>query len=163
MISIIIQNQIRAQFCRARLDRGAFCPVACHALYSPVMNTIERLVVVILAGGSGTRLWPRSRQSLPKQFLDLTGHGTMLQETYRRLTPLVPPEHILVITNAQYVELARNQLPDLPADHIVGEPLPRGTAAAVGLGAWGTAENGDGSEADIVAAQHRSAAQRGQR
>ena len=99
------------------------------------MSTNDRLVIVILAGGSGTRLWPRSRQSLPKQFLDLTGQGTMLQETYRRLTPLVPPERILVITNAHYVDLAREQLPDLPASHIVGEPMPRGTAAAVGLGA----------------------------
>ncbi len=99
------------------------------------MNTTDRLVIVILAGGSGTRLWPRSRQNLPKQFLDLTGQGTMLQETFRRLTPLVPPERILVITNAHYVDLAREQLPELPADHIVGEPMPRGTAAAVGLGA----------------------------
>ena len=70
------------------------------------MRTNDRLVIVILAGGSGTRLWPRSRQSLPKQFLDLTGQGTMLQETFRRLTPLVPPERILVITNAHYVDLA---------------------------------------------------------
>ena len=99
------------------------------------INTIDRLVVVILAGGSGTRLWPRSRQALPKQFLDLTGQGTMLQETFNRLTLLAPPERILVITNQQYVDLARQQLPELPADHIVGEPMMRGTAAAVGLGA----------------------------
>lgn len=106
-------------------------------LYSTAMNTrtIERLVVVILAGGSGTRLWPRSRQTLPKQFLDLTGHGTMLQETVARLTPLVPSERMLVITNQQHVDLARQQLPQLPPEHVVGEPTPRGTAAAVGLGA----------------------------
>ena len=99
------------------------------------MDQLERLVIVILAGGSGTRLWPRSRQALPKQFLDLTGQGTMLQETFHRLTPLVPPERILVITNAEYVGLVREQLPALPAGHAIGEPLPRGTAAAVGLGA----------------------------
>jgi mannose-1-phosphate guanylyltransferase len=99
------------------------------------MNTLDRLVVVILAGGSGTRLWPRSRNSLPKQFLDLTGQGTMLQETLRRLAPMVPAERVLVVTNVQYVDLARRQLPELPAEHVVGEPLPRGTAAAVGLGA----------------------------
>lgn len=99
------------------------------------MNILDRLVVVVLAGGSGTRLWPRSRQALPKQFLDLTGQGTMLQETVRRLTPLAPPDRILVITNADYVDLVRQQVPELPADHVVGEPLPRGTAAAVGLGA----------------------------
>jgi mannose-1-phosphate guanylyltransferase len=99
------------------------------------INTIDRLVIVILAGGSGTRLWPRSRQALPKQYLDLTGQGTMLQETFARLTPLVPPERILLITNQDYVDLARQQLPDLPPEHIVGEPIMRGTAAAVGLGA----------------------------
>jgi mannose-1-phosphate guanylyltransferase len=99
------------------------------------MSTNDRLIVVILAGGSGTRLWPRSRQALPKQFLDLTGQGTMLHETFARLAPLVPPQRMLVITNQQYVELAREQLPELPPGHIVGEPLPRGTAAAVGLGA----------------------------
>ena len=99
------------------------------------MNTLHRLVIVILAGGSGTRLWPASRQSKPKQFLDLTNQGTMLQETFNRLTPLVPPERILVVTNQQYVEQTRQQLPALPPQHIVGEPTPRGTAAAVGLGA----------------------------
>lgn len=98
-------------------------------------HTTDRLVVVILAGGSGTRLWPRSRQALPKQFLDLTGQGTMLHETYARLAPLVPPQRMLVVTNQQYVELARQQLPELPPGQIVGEPAPRGTAAAVGLGA----------------------------
>ncbi len=113
------------------------CPGDSFALYSTVMkiNTIDRLVIVILAGGSGTRLWPRSRQALPKQYLDLTGQGTMLQETFARLTPLVPPERILLITNQDYVDLARQQLPDLPPEHIVGEPIMRGTAAAVGLGA----------------------------
>jgi mannose-1-phosphate guanylyltransferase len=98
-------------------------------------SAVDRLVVVILAGGSGTRLWPRSRQALPKQFLDLTGQGTMLQETFHRLTPLVPAERIFIVTNAGYVDLARQQVPELPPDHVVGEPVPRGTAAAVGLGA----------------------------
>ena len=98
-------------------------------------NITDRLVVVILAGGSGTRLWPRSRQALPKQFLDLTGQGTMLHETFARLAPLAPAERMLVITNMQYVDLARQQLPELPPEHILGEPIPRGTAAAVGLGA----------------------------
>jgi mannose-1-phosphate guanylyltransferase len=99
------------------------------------MDLQDRLVIVILAGGSGTRLWPRSRQTLPKQFLDLTGQGTMLQETFRRLTPLVPASRIIVVTNADYAPLVRRQLPTLPAEHVIGEPTPRGTAAAVGLGA----------------------------
>ena len=99
------------------------------------MSSTDRLVVVILAGGSGTRLWPRSRQAIPKQFLNLTGYGTMLQETLWRLMPLAPVERLAVVTNAGYVEQARQQLPELPTDHVIGEPLPRGTAAAVGLGA----------------------------
>ncbi|RME83911.1 MAG: mannose-1-phosphate guanylyltransferase [Caldilineae bacterium] len=94
------------------------------------------LYPVILAGGIGSRLWPRSRKSTPKQFLDLTGNGrSMLQEAYDRMVPLVPKEHIFVITNAEYVELVRAQLPDLPGDNIVGEPAARGSAAAIGLAA----------------------------
>lgn len=124
MISIIIQPQV-----------GGILPWLPFCAILSSMNTADRLVVVILAGGSGTRLWPRSRQQLPKQFLDFTGQGTMLQETVARLTPLVPPERMLVITNQQYVDLARRQAPELPPENVVGEPRPRGTAAAVGLGA----------------------------
>src|SRR2546427_244461 len=64
-----------------------------------------------MAGGSGTRLWPRSRGSQPKQFLDLTGDLTMLQEAQERLMPLIPPERVLVATNADYVQVAARQLP----------------------------------------------------
>src|SRR5438552_12470828 len=90
---------------------------------------------LIMAGGSGTRLWPRSRGSRPKQFLDLTGDLTMLQEAQARLMPLVPPERVLVATNADYVQVAARQLPEVPASNILGEPQGRGTAAAIGLAA----------------------------
>ena len=100
------------------------------------MNPTDHLYPVILAGGVGSRLWPRSRKSAPKQFLDLTGnHRSMLQEAYDRMTPLVPPDRIFVITNREYVAAVREQLPALPATNIVGEPAARGSAAAVGLGA----------------------------
>ena len=69
---------------------------------------------VILAGGQGKRLWPRSRQGRPKQFADIVGQGrTMLQETVDRLTPLLPLEHVNVITGARYAPLVREQLPSL--------------------------------------------------
>jgi len=89
----------------------------------------------IMAGGVGSRLWPRSRTQTPKQFLDLIGEETMLQDSYRRLLPIVPPERILVGVGAQYVRIVREQLPDLPPQNIVVEPAGRGTAPAIGLGA----------------------------
>ncbi|MCP4166945.1 MAG: NTP transferase domain-containing protein [Chloroflexi bacterium] len=97
---------------------------------------ITSIYPVILAGGVGSRLWPRSRKSTPKQFLNLTGADlSMLQEAYERMTPLVPADHIYVITNAEYMETVSAQLPDLPPANIVGEPAARGSAAAIGLAA----------------------------
>ncbi len=100
------------------------------------MTPTDHLYPVILAGGVGSRLWPRSRKTAPKQFLDLTGNQrSMLQEAFDRMTPLVPPEHIFVITNREYVDAVRDQLPEMPPQNIVGEPAARGSAAAIGLGA----------------------------
>ena len=100
------------------------------------MTSSAHLYPVILAGGVGSRLWPRSRKSMPKQFLDLTGNQrSMLQEAYDRMLPLVPPDRIFVITNQEYVQAVQEQLPELPTANIVGEPAARGSAAAIGLGA----------------------------
>ncbi|HLW63905.1 MAG TPA: mannose-1-phosphate guanylyltransferase [Gemmataceae bacterium] len=93
------------------------------------------LHAMIMAGGGGTRFWPRSRQARPKQFLTLAGERTLLQATYDRVEMAVPPERAWVITGAAYQEETRRQLPQLPANHIVGEPCGRDTAACVGLGA----------------------------
>jgi mannose-1-phosphate guanylyltransferase len=93
------------------------------------------LYAVILAGGSGTRLWPRSRQAMPKQFLDIVGKRTMLQEAADRIEPLVPPERTFVITNQEYVPIVQEQLPRLPAANTIGETSGRGTAPAIGLAA----------------------------
>jgi mannose-1-phosphate guanylyltransferase len=89
----------------------------------------------ILAGGSGTRLWPLSTQETPKQFLRLMSDRTMLQETVERVAPFVTPDDLYVVTFAQYRQLVAEQLPALPADHILAEPLGRGTAASIGLAA----------------------------
>jgi mannose-1-phosphate guanylyltransferase len=93
------------------------------------------LHTMIMAGGGGTRFWPRSRQKRPKQFLSLTGDRTLLQLALDRLEAAVPPERTWVITSAAHREETARQLPALSADRVVGEPCGRDTAAAVGLGA----------------------------
>ena len=91
---------------------------------------------IILAGGIGSRLWPLSRASKPKQFLDITHSGyTMLQRTFKRMEKVVPRQNIYVSTYAGYLPLVREQLPDLSEEQIVSEPLQLGTAPAVGLAA----------------------------
>lgn len=93
------------------------------------------LHAMIMAGGGGTRFWPRSRRSRPKQFLTFAGDRTLLQGTRDRVAAQVPPERTWVVTGAPHMTDARGQLPDVPPDQIVGEPVGRDTAAAVGLGA----------------------------
>ncbi len=90
---------------------------------------------IILAGGSGTRLWPRSRTEHPKQLLDLYTERTMLQETYDRIVPLVPAKNVFVITSWRYVDDVQRQLPHVPQQQIIGEPEGRGTAPPVALAA----------------------------
>jgi len=93
------------------------------------------LAVVIMAGGAGTRFWPMSTEARPKQFLRLFGERSLLQMSYDRVAPLVPPERVLVLTNARFLPLVREQLPELPEENLVGEPFRRDTSAAVALAA----------------------------
>ncbi|MGY8770351.1 MAG: mannose-1-phosphate guanylyltransferase [Pirellulales bacterium] len=93
------------------------------------------LHAVIMAGGSGTRFWPASRLNCPKQLLDMTGAGTMIQATVNRLGEVVPAERVSVITNQRLVDPIREQLPQLSAELIVGEPCKRDTAPCIGLAA----------------------------
>ena len=94
------------------------------------------LHAIIMAGGSGTRFWPKSRRDRPKQLLKLFGDATMLQQTVARIEPLVPRERVVIVTGADQAEATRAQLPELPPENIVAEPCPRDTAACVGLAAW---------------------------
>jgi len=87
---------------------------------------------VIMAGGVGSRFWPMSRSAYPKQFLDFLGLGrTLLQQTYDRFLPICPKENILVVTNANYAALVKEQLPDLAPEQILAEPSRRNTAPCV--------------------------------
>jgi mannose-1-phosphate guanylyltransferase len=93
------------------------------------------LYAVIMAGGSGTRFWPKSRRDRPKQLLSLSGATTMIQQTVARIEPLVPRDRILIVTGADQADATRAQLPDLPAESVIAEPAPRDTAPCVALAA----------------------------
>ena len=93
------------------------------------------LHAIIMAGGSGTRFWPASRQATPKQLLSLVGEESMIRQTADRFGELAPPERRMVVTNRRLVDAVREQLPDLPAESIVGEPCKRDTAPCIGLAA----------------------------
>lgn len=93
------------------------------------------LHAVIMAGGSGTRFWPASRVDYPKQLLRMVGSDTMLQSTFARLSGLVSPEHTLIMTNNQLVDAVRAQLPSVPPEQVIGEPMKRDTAACIALAA----------------------------
>lgn len=83
-----------------------------------------------MAGGVGSRFWPMSTQKYPKQFQDILGTGhTMIQQTYNRISKIVPPENIYVITSKEYIALTEQQLPELNPENIVGEPMMKNTAA----------------------------------
>ncbi len=99
------------------------------------MSTEDNLLAIIMAGGSGTRFWPLSTDSRPKQFLKLFGDRSLLQKSFDRLSGLLPSQRILVLTNQAFVEMVGEQLPELPAENVIGEPMRRDTAAAICLGA----------------------------
>lgn len=86
---------------------------------------------LIMAGGVGSRFWPSSRKTKPKQFLNLIGDQSLLQQTVSRISPVIPEERILVITNASYTELVKSQVPEIPEENIIGEPIGRDTAPCV--------------------------------
>jgi mannose-1-phosphate guanylyltransferase len=90
---------------------------------------------VIMAGGSGTRLWPLSRANRPKQILPVVNGKSLLQLSYERLRGLLPAEQIFVCTAAAHAKAVRENLPELPADNLLGEPMGRDTANAVGFSA----------------------------
>ena len=97
-------------------------------------NNQDRFVI-IMAGGRGERFWPVSREKTPKQLLRLLGDRSFLQEAVDRVLPLVPMKNIFIITNEAQAAEVRKQLPKLPKENVVAEPMGRDTCAAVTLGA----------------------------
>ncbi|MDR2649970.1 MAG: mannose-1-phosphate guanylyltransferase [Clostridiales bacterium] len=95
-----------------------------------------KTTAVIMAGGKGERFWPKSRSNMPKQFLSLTNDGkTMIRLTAERHLPMVSWEDIYVVTNRDYTSLVAEQLPNLPVENILAEPIARNTAPCVGYAA----------------------------
>ena len=98
-------------------------------------NSAQDRYVIIMAGGKGERFWPVSREKTPKQLLALLDKKSFLQQSVERVLPLVPVKNIFVITNEAQAAAVRKQLPKLPKDNVVAEPIGRDTCAAVTLGA----------------------------
>ncbi len=101
------------------------------------MSNYDNLYCVILAGGKGRRLWPCSREHYPKQFIDFFGVGrTQLQQAYDRFSKIIPRDHILINTNLAYVDIVKEQLPDLADENLLAEPIYRNTAPSVAWAAF---------------------------
>ncbi len=95
-----------------------------------------KVAALIMAGGRGERFWPRSRKKTPKQFLSLTNSDrTMIQSTVDRILPLVDIRDVLIATNREYKQLVMDQLPGIPEENILCEPMPKSTAPCIGWGA----------------------------
>lgn len=90
---------------------------------------------VIMAGGSGTRFWPASRSTYPKQLLPIGTPRPLVEETVDRISELVPPERVLIVTNAAYAGMTRELLSEVPPENVIGEPAGRDTSACIGLAA----------------------------
>ncbi|MFH1277442.1 MAG: mannose-1-phosphate guanylyltransferase [Candidatus Eisenbacteria bacterium] len=113
------------------------------------------MIAVIMAGGSGTRFWPRSTESEPKQFLPLLGGRSLLADTVDRIAPLVPPERVVVVTGEAFVERTRREAPGLPPENVLGEPLGRNTAPCIALAAaWCAARFGEDEVMIVLPADH---------
>lgn len=111
---------------------------------------LHDVYVTILAGGSGTRLWPHSRYQRPKHLLNLVGDSSTLQQTVARVLPLVPPERVYVLTGPDHAVLVAAQVPELAPDHILIEPSPRGTAPCLGLAAMRLRATANSDQAVMV-------------
>ena len=111
---------------------------------------------IILAGGRGTRFWPRSRTRTPKQLLNIVGDSTMLEQTVARLRPLIPADHIWTVTNTEQAAAVRKQVPVAAKKRVLSEPLGRNTAAAIALAALHVrhAEKGRDALLAVLPADH---------
>ena len=98
---------------------------------------VKNTYCVIMAGGVGARFWPKSRKSMPKQFLDILGTGkTFIRSTFERFLPVVPAENFIVVTNRDYKSLVLNQIPELAENQVLCEPIGRNTAPCIAYAAY---------------------------
>ena len=109
---------------------------------------------VIMAGGSGTRLWPLSRHNYPKQALKLVGEKTMFQYAVERIQSIFPPNRIMVVTLAMHAAILMKQVPELSKENFILEPVGRGTAPAIGLAAISIMEQDPEACMVILTADH---------
>ncbi|MDA9808224.1 mannose-1-phosphate guanylyltransferase [Flavobacteriales bacterium] len=110
---------------------------------------------VIMAGGIGSRFWPMSKSSFPKQFLDILGTGeTLIQQTFKRLERICPPENILIVTNTNYKNLCLEQLPNVVESNILCEPAMRNTAPCVAYAAFKIQSINEDANMIIAASDH---------
>ena len=112
------------------------------------------LVAVIMAGGRGTRFWPRSRKKLPKQLLNIIGEKTILEQTVDRIRPLCDWDRMFIVTEKDQAPQIRSLLPDLPTEHLLVEPLGKNTAPCVGLAALVLADRDPEAVMVILPADH---------
>ena len=112
------------------------------------------LNAVIMAGGHGERFWPRSRFHKPKQLQAIAGTETMLQVTVKRIRPLIPLERVYIVTSQEIEAEVRNQLPELPEENIIPEPIGRNTAAAIGLAAIWIGRDDTSAAMAVLPADH---------
>jgi mannose-1-phosphate guanylyltransferase len=102
------------------------------SLFLPIYMTNENTYCVIMAGGIGSRFWPMSTSDIPKQFLDVLEIGrSLIQMTFDRFSKITDPERIFVITNEKYIDMVSEQLPEIPKENILGEPVMKNTAPVV--------------------------------
>ncbi len=115
----------------------------------------ENNYAVIMAGGIGSRFWPMSKASFPKQFLDILGTGeTLIQQTFRRLERICPPENILVVTNTDYKNLCLEQLPNIVENNILCEPAMRNTAPCIAYAAFKIQNMNPNANMIVAASDH---------
>lgn len=93
------------------------------------------MYAVIMAGGKGARFWPRSRESKPKHLLDIVSDKTIIRETVDRISPMIPPQNILIVTGESHAQELIRQLPEIPEENIIIEPVGKNTAPCIGLAA----------------------------
>src|SRR6204780_5664945 len=101
------------------VEAGAFVS---RAQKTPAARVSIPTCAVLLAGGRGTRFWPRSRMRTPKQLLNIVGSQTMLGEAMARLSPLLQPRNIWIVTNAQQASAAKREMRGVPESHVLAEP-----------------------------------------